>query len=605
MKKNLFLLFVFVLFSQKLLASSLTPQGSTDLCITHPSVNLIVSPANALNYDWCFIDVYGHLNHLISVTGNTYTAWNTGFYYCVVTETGGVVTTTNSIMVRQAWNGQSVWSYQNFDLTCGQNLLQVYFYWPITFDTYQWTRNGQIIPGATSSSYSATTGGFYNCWIGNSCGADTNSYGLNVPYVLQTLPASIPLTASAGDTVCLSSQYKLSVPYYFGAKYTWRKILSNGSNIAITLNSADTSLTRIGYSAGYDVYRCDLQNGCSARNTINDTIWSTGNLTSVTIQPVTNSFCVGDSVTLNAYSPNGDVNYQWKESGIDIPGKTAKELTVSAGGNYSVFVTNGISCSATSTSQLITRYSNPASTITSQGATTFCNGDSVVLTGNYGNTLSYQWTKNNITIPGANVLNYTAKSAGNYRLQVTNSHGCSRISSVKKITVNSLPTASISALGSTSFCQGGSVMLQGPSTSGLAYQWKKNGVLLSGGNNSQYLASLAGNYRCLVTNTNGCSKLSNSISVTVPCRNNDKYGDLGNIYAYPNPSSSGFKISLENISSNDVTAQLFDITGRIVNFDLHIDDNGNIEIEKLPAGMYQLLLNYGDKSSAISLVALD
>jgi hypothetical protein len=506
-------------------------------------------------------------------------------------------------MIRQAWVGEFVWDYQNYSTTCDHNALHVNTS-TIAFSSYQWTRNGQIIPGATSPNYNATTGGFYNCWVGNTCGADTNTYGLNVPYVLQTLPSTLALTSSVGDTLCLGTQFTLSLPSFFGATYTWVRVYTN-SHSFLTVNSLDTSYSSYGGANGFAVYTCEVRNGCSSRSIPNDTIWYTGSTTSVSVQSTSSSFCAGDSVKLSAVSPNGGLSYQWKESGVDIPGKTSKDLNVLTGGDYSVYVTNGVSCSATSANQVITRYSNPSATISTQGSTTFCSGDSVLLTGNSGSTLSYQWTKNQIAIPGANSLNYTAKTAGNYRLEVTNSHGCHRTSSVKKILVNSLPTASISALGSTSFCQGGSVMLQGPLTSGLSYQWKKNGVALALANTNQYLATNAGYYRCLVTNANGCSKLSNSINVTVPCRSEELLSSVSELYAYPNPSSTGFKISMDNISSNELSVQLFDISGRLIKFNYNIDENNNLEIEKLSAGIYQLVIKGGDKSSVISLVALD
>lgn len=602
MLKKLTFIILCLLYSNFSKAAYINYSGSTDLCITNPSVTLNAMPANAISYDWYFQDVYGHLNHLFSVTGNSYTAWETGYYYCIVTDGSGP-STTQSIMVRQAWNGKFAWDYQDYNTTCDHNALHVNTS-TIAFSSYQWIKNGQIIPGATTAYYTATTPGFYNCWVGNTCGADTNTYGLNIPYVLQTLPSTLALTSSVGDTLCSGTQFTLSLPSFFGATYTWVKMINNGY-IILNANSPNSSYTSTSGAQGYSVYRCDVRNGCSSRTTPLDTIWFTGSTTSVSVQSTANTFCAGDSVKLSAVSPNSGMYYQWKESGVDIPGKTSKDLNVLSAGDYSVFVTNGGTCSATSANQVITRYSNPSATINTQGSTTFCSGDSVLLTGNSGSTLSYQWTKNQIAIPGANSLNYTAKTAGNYRLEVTNSHGCHRTSSVKKILVNSLPTASISALGSTSFCQGGSVMLQGPSTSGLSYQWKKNGVALASANTNQYLASTAGYYRCLVTNANGCSKLSNSINVTVPCRSEEMLSSSSELYAYPNPSSTGFKISLNEISSSEITTQLFDIAGRSIKFDFNIDENNDLEIGKLPAGIYQLVIRSGDESSVVSLVALD
>jgi hypothetical protein len=591
-----------LLYSNFSKAAYITYTGSTDLCFANPSLNLYAMPANAISYDWYFEDVYGHLNHLTSVTGNYFSAVRTGYYYCIVTDSSGS-STTNTVMIRQTWVGEFVWDSQDYRYKCDHIELHVNTS-TIAFSSYQWTRNGQIIPGATLPNYYATIGGFYNCWVGNTCGADTNTYGLNIPYVLQTLPSTLALTSSVGDTLCSGTQFTLSLPSFFGATYTWVTMLNNGYFI-LNANSPDNSYTSTSGAQGYRVYRCDVSNACSYRTTPLDTIWSTGSTTSVSVQSTANAFCAGDSVKLSAVSPNTGMHYQWKESGVDIPGKTSKDLNVLSAGDYSVFVTNGGTCSATSANQVITRYSNPSAKISTQGSTTFCSGDSVLLTGNSGSTLSYQWTKNQIAIPGANSLNYTAKTAGNYRLEVTNSHGCHRTSSVKKILVNSLPTASISALGSTSFCQGGSVILQGPSTSGLSYQWKKNGVALASANTNQYLASTAGYYRCLVTNVNGCSKLSNSINVTVPCRSEEMLSSSSQLYAYPNPSSTGFKISLNEISASEITTQLFDIAGRSIKFDFNIDENNDLEIGKLPAGIYQLVIRSGDESSVVSLVALD
>jgi hypothetical protein len=40
--------------------------------------------------------------------------------------------------------------------------------------SYQWRRNGSNIAGATSSCYTATQAGSYDCVVSNSCGSDTS-----------------------------------------------------------------------------------------------------------------------------------------------------------------------------------------------------------------------------------------------------------------------------------------------------------------------------------------------------------------------------------------------------------------------------------------------
>lgn len=81
------------------------------------------------------------------------------------------------------------------------------------------------------------------------------------------------------------------------------------------------------------------------------------------------------------------------------------------------------------------------------------------------------------------------------------------------------PTASITANGSTSFCQGGSVSLNGAATTAvsgevLTYQWLLNGQAIAGATSLSYIASQSGNYAVQVGGS--CSPVSTSaITVTV------------------------------------------------------------------------------------------
>jgi hypothetical protein len=141
------------------------------------------------------------------------------------------------------------------------------------------------------------------------------------------------------------------------------------------------------------------------------------------------TFCSGDSVILNAvYNPNR--TYQWKKGGIDIPGATASSYTTRIGGAYRVTVTNTMGgCSRTTApATILTKYQFPVPTITAQGPTTFCTGDSVVLTANTGAGLIYKWKKDGILISGATSIDYSAKTTGEYKVQELNSYGCRRTS---------------------------------------------------------------------------------------------------------------------------------------------------------------------------------
>ncbi|MBK8473222.1 MAG: hypothetical protein IPL33_14315 [Sphingobacteriales bacterium] len=86
--------------------------------------------------------------------------------------------------------------------------------------------------------------------------------------------------------------------------------------------------------------------------------------------------------------------------------------------------------------------------IAASGPTTFCNGGSVNLTASGGGT--YLWST------GETIAVISATTSGTYGVTVTNNN-CTATAS-QLVTVNTA-TASITPLGSTTFCQGSSVTL--------------------------------------------------------------------------------------------------------------------------------------------------
>jgi hypothetical protein len=148
-------------------------------------------------------------------------------------------------------------------------------------------------------------------------------------------------------------------------------------------------------------------------------------------------------------------------------------------------------------------------TITATGATTFCQGGSVILTANTGS--SYIWF--NGASPVSTNSMYTASIPGNYTVQVNNPSGCQGqvTSQVTTVTVNSLPAATIIAGGAVTFCQGGSVVLT--ASPGSSYIWFNGTTIV--GVNSSYTATTSGNYTVEVTNASNCKATSSATTVTV------------------------------------------------------------------------------------------
>jgi hypothetical protein len=99
-------------------------------------------------------------------------------------------------------------------------------------------------------------------------------------------------------------------------------------------------------------------------------------------------------------------------------------------------------------------------------------------------------------------------------------------------------TASITAAGPTTFCQGGSVVLNANTGTGFTYQWKKNGNNISGAIAASYTANTAGSYTVIVTDGNGCSATSTATTITVN--------------PTPTVSISGI-VSFTNINANQIS----------------------------------------------------
>ena len=330
--------------------------------------------------------------------------------------------------------------------------------------SYSWSN------GATTSSITVASSGSYSVVVTNANGCSASSSATSV--TVNPLPTAT-ITANGNTTFCQGGSVTLTSSS--GSFYSW----SDGET---------TSSITVTTSGNYSVVVSNA-NGCSASSSA----------TSVTVNPLPTAtitasgyttFCQGGSVTLTS---SGGSFYSWSD------GETTSSITVTTSGNYSVVVTNANGCSASSSATSVIVNPLPTATITANGNTTFCQGGSVTLTSSGGSF--YSWSD------GETTSSITVISSGNYSVVVTNANGCSASSSATSVTVNPLPTATITPSGNTTFCQGGSVTLA--SSGGSFYSWS------DGETTSSITVASSGNYSVVVTNANGCSASSSSTSVTV------------------------------------------------------------------------------------------
>jgi gliding motility-associated-like protein len=180
---------------------------------------------------------------------------------------------------------------------------------------------------------------------------------------------------------------------------------------------------------------------------------------------------------------------------------------VAASGIYYIKGTTAASCSVT---QPVTVTINALPTVTITNPSAVCSPATVDLTSTNittGSTagLTYtQWTDAGATTAVSNP-NAVAAS-GTYYIKGTTAASCS-VTQPVTITVNPLPSATITTSGPTNFCVGGTVTLTAPG--GNIYLWN------TGANSQSILISNSGNYSVTITNASGCSVVTTPTAVTV------------------------------------------------------------------------------------------
>ena len=136
-----------------------------------------------------------------------------------------------------------------------------------------------------------------------------------------------------------------------------------------------------------------------------------------------------------------------------------------------------------------------------------------MLSSNTGSGYLYQWKKDGMAILGATNSTYMASTAGSYQIKII-SGTCVAWSAPVSVKIITDFNATITPSGSISFSAGKSVILKANTGTGYIYQWKKNGVAISGAINSSYTAISSGDYQVKIT-SGTCVAWSAPLRLTV------------------------------------------------------------------------------------------
>jgi hypothetical protein len=391
------------------------------------------------------------------------------------------------------------------------------------FNSYKWFKEGDTTLLSTSRQYVARETGLYKAWVKMStlpgCWGESNAVQvISVPRPKPRVIESGPLTFCEGGSITFHVEYDTLQKYSF----YW----STGDT---------TDHITVTASGGYSVTMTE-RNGCSGTSpTFMVEVFPKPAPSIEADGPTT--FCMGDSVVLTAEA--GFASYRWNT------GSTKRSIVVKQSGSFSVTVTDANGCSGPSAVITVTMVPLPVPTITASGPLSFCEGGSVTLDAGAGYS-SYHWSH------GPTTRTVIVGSSGTFTVTVNNSNKCVGTSTAVSVNVKQNPRPVVTALGSTEFCQGDSVRLD--AGEGYAsYRWN------TGSRQRFITVKTAGNFYVTVTNADGCTAISPSVNVTVHAKPTASITTIGSLSFCPGDSvilDAGAGFSFYTWSTGERTRQI-------------------------------------------------
>jgi hypothetical protein len=466
--------------------ATITNPSTTTLC-NGSSILLSANIGANLSYQW-----YKDGTAQPGATSSNYSVTSHGLYYVRVTNSSGcfdfsqVITITNPAVQFQNLTASVPVVFGNVCLNAGTVQLGT-----AGGNSFLWYKNG-ISTGITSSTYSVNQiqPGSYTCRIiSNGCTLTTNP----VIAKFYTIDITTAYTHFCQGSTFLDENnnfgYNDSGSWYYN-NFLLSAGVYGGYN-ASQSGSYNFYVNHPGYCPSPIISNTIyVQSGSPPA-----LIWNPEPLLNMGGYPTIDTCVNNSNFVFNLEVTNFDFastnpQFTWTDGNNTLP-YTFYNAPITESGIFYCYASN--MCGTGTAGPIQLRILNAASPPVIQGNSTGCPNIQLSFSANWD---SYQWKRNGVNIPGATSGTYSATQSGTYTCMVSNT--CGSLLSAPKIITMSGPGAQLTASQPYSLCNGPKTLFANPP--GYTYQWLRNNVLISGATAQQYVASIGGQYRVIVTN---------------------------------------------------------------------------------------------------------
>jgi hypothetical protein len=239
-----------------------------------------------------------------------------------------------------------------------------------------------------------------------------------------------------------------------------------------------------------------------------------------TITGADQNTCPETTVTLTARA-EGAVSFQWRRNDQPISGQTASTYAVTQSGTYTVAGVNAEGVGQFSAPKNVTiEFCNEVpeqATIDGDDQNT-CPETTVILTATAEGATSFQWRKDGTNISGITSATYVVTESGAYTVAGVNAEGTGAFSAAKNVTIevcNEAPEQATIAGDDQNTCPETTVTLTATAEGAASFQWRKDGIEISGATDATFVVTESGAYTVAGVNAEGTGAFSAAKNVTI------------------------------------------------------------------------------------------